>query len=225
MGRPPGDEHRDLQDLLPWYVNGQLDAVEQAQLEGHLHDCALCQAELKVQRQLETEIKRLPISAEEGWSQMRRRLEAENRPARSPWAWLRALAPRGRKSELGGLMAGGRSGGGAWAAAPGWAMAGVLGLVSTAVLLTYAQPARYHALSAARTPAATGNVLVMFRPDTREKDMRAALQDSAARLVDGPTAAGAYVLQVPAAGRADALARLRARAEVELAEPIGSAAR
>ncbi len=225
MGRPPGDEHRDLQDLLPWYVNGQLDASEQAQIEGHLHDCALCQAELKVQRQLETEIKRLPINVEEGWSQMRRRLEAEARPRRSPWAWLRPPAFGGWRGGLGGLRAVGRSRGGAGAAAPGWAMAGVLGLVSAAVLLTYAQPQHYHALSAAPTAAATGNVLVMFRPDTREKDMRAALQDSAARLVDGPTAAGAYVLQVPTAGRVDALARLRARAEVELAEPIGSAAR
>ena len=222
MGRPPGDEHRTLQDLLPWYVNGQLDDVEQARVEVHLHDCALCQAELKVQRQLEAEIKRLPINVEEGWSQMRRRLEAESRPKRSPWAWLRALVAAGGNP---GALAGGRSRGGAWAAAPGWAMAGVLGMVSAAVLLTYAQPQRYHALSAAPTAAATGNVLVMFRPDTREKDMRAALQDNAARLVDGPTATGAYVLQVPAAGRADALARLRARAEVELAEPIGSAAR
>jgi hypothetical protein len=225
MGRPPGDEHRNLQDLLPWYVNGQLDAAEQARVEGHLHDCALCQAELKVQRQLDTEIKRLPINVEEGWSQMRKRLEAEDRPRRSPWAWLSALAAGGRPGSLGGMLAGGRNRGGGWAAAPGWAMAGGLGLVSAALLLTYAQPERYHALSSAPTAAAAGNVLVMFRPETREKDMRAALQDSGARLVDGPTAAGAYVLQVPVAGRADALARLRARAEIELAEPIGSAAR
>ncbi len=212
MGRPASDDHRDLQDLLPWYVSGQLDAAELAGFETHLHACGPCQAELKVQRQLETEIKRLPMDVEQGWSQMRRRLEQERvrerRPARSAWAWLQ---PAGAGARGWGVATG-----------PGLAMAGVLMIASAAVLFSYAPPARYHALSAAAAPSA-GNALVMFRPDIRERDMRDALAASGARLVDGPTAAGAYVLQVPAARRADALARLRARPDVELAEPVDPA--
>lgn len=217
MRRPASDDHRDLQDLLPWYVSGQLDASELARFEPHLQACARCQAELKVQRQLETEIKRLPIDVEQGWSQMRRRLEQDaartRRPARSAWAWLQPA----------GARANGRGWGSGFATGPGLAMAGMAMIASVAVLFTYAPPARYHALSAAAAPSA-GNVLVMFRPDTRERDMRDALAAHGARLVDGPTAAGAYVLQVPAAHRAEALARLRARADVELAEPVDPAA-
>ena len=64
---------------------------------------------------------------------------------------------------------------------------------------------------------------MVFRPDLRESDMRRLLKDSDARLVDGPTAANAYVLRVPEAERTDALARLRGDAAVVLAEPIDAA--
>jgi len=67
--------------------------------------------------------------------------------------------------------------------------------------------------------------VVIFRPDTTERQMREALRASNARLVDGPTQADAYVLQIPAARRELALATLRARHEIVLAQPIDGAAR
>jgi len=85
-------------------------------------------------------------------------------------------------------------------------------------------PARYHALSAP-PPNLSGNVVVIFRPDASEDRIRHALIASDARLVDGPTAADAYVLHVPAAERAQALAALRARSEIVLAEPIDPSGR
>jgi superfamily II RNA helicase len=63
----------------------------------------------------------------------------------------------------------------------------------------------------------------MFRPDTTERDLRAALVADQARLVDGPTAAGAYVLSVPGARRAAILTALRRRSGVVMAEPIDAA--
>jgi hypothetical protein len=79
--------------------------------------------------------------------------------------------------------------------------------------------ATYHALGAPPA-AAAGNVLVMFRPDTPEASMRHVLQVADARLIDGPTTAGAYVLHVPLSERGQMLARLRARGEVTLAQPL-----
>ena len=37
------DPHQEAQFLLPWYVNGRLDADEQAAVETHLRDCRECQ--------------------------------------------------------------------------------------------------------------------------------------------------------------------------------------
>jgi acyl-CoA synthetase (AMP-forming)/AMP-acid ligase II len=82
-----------------------------------------------------------------------------------------------------------------------------------------APPARYHTLAGVAALAA-GNVVVIFRPDTRERELRATLEASHARVVDGPTAADAYVLRVPASQRLAALATLRARPDITLAEPI-----
>ena len=198
------NDHQSLQDLLPWYVNGQLEPAEHARVEAHLSACPECQADLRVQRQLGAEVKRLPINVEEGWAEMRRRIEEERRPRRSTWSWFPALP----------------AGGGALAARSGWAMAAMMTLVaSSALILTFSQPARYHALGAAPAPA-SGNLLVMFRADTQEKDMRQALDAAQAQLVGGPTPAGAYLLHVPTSGRPAALTKLRSRADVELAEPI-----
>lgn len=201
------DDHDAVQTLMPWYVTGALDAADRAKVETHLIACAECQADLAIERRLDAEIGRLPIEAGQGWEQMLRRLEA--RPRRRASAWLERLAA--------GVL-------GAWRASPpwlGWALAAQACLVVVAgvALQTTAQPARYHTLGAA-PGAQAGNVVVIFKPDTRESALRLALRSVDGRVVDGPTAADAYVLRVPAAGRPAALARLRGRADIVLAEPV-----
>lgn len=87
------------------------------------------------------------------------------------------------------------------------------------------EDAAYRGLGA---PAAAGtaaaNAVAMFRADATEAQIRAALRAAGARLVDGPTATNAYLLQVPAAGHAAALARLRAQPAVTLAESLDAGA-
>ena len=77
----------------------------------------------------------------------------------------------------------------------------------------------YHALGAAR-PQPAGDLIVIFQPQATSADLTRALRDSGARLVDGPTAADAYVLDVPLAERDAALARLRADSAISLAQPV-----
>jgi hypothetical protein len=72
-------------------------------------------------------------------------------------------------------------------------------------------------------PATAGNAIVLFSPDTTDRALRGALEQAHARLVDGPTASGAYIVHVPPQDRADALAGLRASPDVVLAEPIDAA--
>lgn len=199
------DEHHDLQELLPWYVTGRLDETEQARVDAHVSGCAECQAEVRFQRRLEAEVARLPIDVEEGWASMRRQVEADRTAA------VQAVAPRAmpRAAWLG------------WGIAAGLAIVSGVSLLPRDRLAGEATPG-YRTLGA--PPAqATGNVIVIFRPDATEAVMRETLRASHARLVDGPTTADAYVLNVAPAARDAALLTLRSRREVVLAEPMDSA--
>jgi anti-sigma factor RsiW len=199
------DHHDEAQALLPWYVTGQLETEDLAQVEAHIAACADCQAEVAFERRLRSEVAALPIEADEGWLRLRRRLAVERRHG----AWLtpalrRIFRPLSWRTGL------------VWAVA---AQAVLLLALSALLLSSLDRPAAYRTLGEA--PAATaGNVIVIFRPDTRERDLRRALLASDARLVGGPTPADAYVVAAPPASRDAALARLRAEPAVVMAEPI-----
>lgn len=106
----------------------------------------------------------------------------------------------------------------------GWAIAAqFLLLVGGAALFSAPRPAAYHALGAGAAPSGA-NMLVMFRPETSEAGMRALLRAAHARVVDGPTETGAYLLAAPTAERAQALAALGASPDITVAQPIDSGA-
>jgi anti-sigma factor RsiW len=192
------ENHWELQRLLPWYVTGRLDPPEHARVEAHLAACEECQEEVRFERTLAKSVKNLPLDEEVGWRRMERRLKAE--PPRAEGRW-----PRAGTATLWG----------------GWAVA-ACALIAVGVMVVPKQSgpaAAYHALGAPHSVTA-GNMVVIFRPDTPERVIRSALTAVGARIVDGPTAADAYVLQVPAAQRAQALAQLRSRNTIVLAEPV-----
>ena len=199
------DPHREVEALLPWYLAGGLNVDEHAAVEAHLGDCHACRAELAFERRLKAEVAALPVDVEHGWARLHRRLET--RPSRR----TRAVGPLARIVR-------------AWRAGPswlGWALAVQAGLIAAFgfLALPVSPPAPYHALSAAPV-SASGNVVVIFRPETPERVLRETLRASHARLVDGPTASDAYLLAVPGAQRTSILMTLRARADIVLAEPI-----
>ena len=152
----------------------------------------------------------MPVEVNQAWASLRARLDQPPRrrfraPAAAAAATWRAFGRMRRETPP-------------WV---GWALAAQL----LAVLFIAAPrpaaspPAIYHTLGAPPAPA-PGNVVVIFRPDAREAEMRAALRETGARLVDGPTAADANVLHVPPSGRAAAVAALRRRPDIVLAEPV-----
>jgi hypothetical protein len=142
------------------------------------------------------------VTVDPAWARLEARLDA-------------ADARRGRA----------KTGGFAWAmpAWLGWGLAGQAALLTLFAVLAgpvLAPKPEFHALGA-RAASPAGNMVVIFRPDTREATLRADLKAANARIVDGPTEADAYVLAAPAASRDKAVATFRARPEVMLAEPIG----
>lgn len=199
-----GDAHQEAQELLPWYATGQIDPADRARVDAHLAECAGCQAELRLEMRLGEEVAALPMELELGWLDLRQRLQI--RP--SPWSRFKA-----RMMNLwNGLWAGDYV---------RWAVAGQMAFLLLLVSIVSApdRTAPYHTLGSPHV-ARSGNVIVMFRPETAEGRLRHILQAADARLVDGPTPAGAYVLFVSPDRRPAALAALRADSEILMAEPI-----
>ena len=192
--------HMRAQELLPWYVNGTLDAAERDGLEAHLAQCAECTADVRRERLLATRIAELGIDGDLGWEAWRDRMTRLPPRVSTPARLLR------RPVSLGWVV------GGQLAAAA---------LIIAVVLPTrQADPApAYHVLGAAPT-ARAGNLLVQFGPEVTTKQVQSALAGADARIVDGPTVTGAYVLHVTEAERPAALAKLRGTPGMVLAEPI-----
>lgn len=199
------DRHEEVRVLLPWYVTGRLDADERARLEAHLRDCPGCQAALRQERQLASAACELPLEADQGWTELRQRIEAQAEP--------RPLRRIARMLAAPGLI--------------GWTLVAqfLVAVLIVGLAAPISQRPRYHALGAPPPPAAVGDAVVIFRPEAKVAEFSRALRASGARLVDGPTEADAYVLAIPLERRSAALARLRADSAVALAEPLEPAER
>jgi len=201
-----GDPHQQTQALLPWYINGTLDENEVTVVEQHLAECSECQADFAAEHSLGTDIASVPMDVDKGWAAMRARL---NEGAYKPTAVIPARRARPAFFRRPVPMR--------WVLSS-QAAAAVL-VFGVARFATMTPEPLYHTLSS--TPvSATANLLVIFKPDTIEQDLRASLMRSGAHIVGGPTASDAYVLHVADNRRASALSVLRADAHVALAEPI-----
>ena len=201
-----GSPHDEVQELLPWFVNGTLETDEAERVEAHLATCAECRGELAAERQLAEGIANLPVDVEGSWAGLQERLDAQavGRLQPPPPVWLRPVP----------LV---------WAVAAPAAAAAAVALFFVNVPLQTAPTAQYRALGSSNV-LQTANLIVQFEPNTRVRDMELALSSSDARLVDGPTQTGAYLLRVDQSQRELALKRLRDNDVVALAEPIDGAA-
>lgn len=204
MDRPPApfdDPHREVRELLPWYVTGQLGEPDRARVAAHLACCADCRDELAAERAIGAEVAGMPLDVELGWLRMSRALDQAERPRRLPASLMRLIADRPRSAML--LIA----------------AQFVLLIAAIAFLPSVRQPGDYRVLASSAAKA-HGDILVMFAPDAPAADVAALLAASGARIVDGPTTAGAFLLTTPAGAQATALASLRGSRRVTLAEPV-----
>jgi len=207
------DLHRKVQDLLPWYVSASLDEEERARVEAHIAECPRCQAELAWEREVQgAYVQSTPGAggdATQGFALLRERIAAE-------------ASPPQRRGLLARLKA-------HWRETPAWtqwALAGqcavVAGLCSV-LLIALAPDPGFRALGgpAGGTGAvAGGNLIVRFRPEATEQEMRRVLRHSQARLVYGPTTTDAYMLAVPPGFESEAVRRLRSERAVLLVESL-----
>jgi hypothetical protein len=186
---------------LPWFVVGQLDTAERARVEAHLAQCASCRDEASAVAVEADAVVRSWPDVDRGWARLLPHLEERATPARVlPFARSRRMfvAPA--------LMAAGLA-------------LGVL--VARAMPPWVTGPARdapgYRGLGQASAP---GNALLILSPGAHEADLRAVVRAVGATVVDGPTAANAWVLRVPDDGFEQRIAALAASPHVRLAHPL-----
>jgi anti-sigma factor RsiW len=198
--------HKVAHVLLPWWVNGTLEGDERAFVERHLVECPECRQEVEWLRELHAACiaGEATPGASVAFRNLRRQMEEPR--GRDSLTGLRQLRIRTRRWWQ-------------WALAAEFAVIVVLG----GLLLTGADnPALYRTLGAgnAKTPA-TGSLVVVFDPATTEAEVHRILRSAKARIVDGPTRANAYVLEV-APGQADRAAQaIKAERATLLLESLG----
>ena len=204
--------HHEAEELLPWYVTGQLEGDELAFVETHLSSCAHCRRQLAVERHMVAEFAGLTPDIDTRWARLKQRLGAaellaERAPVRQSWL-------DGVTSDAASL----------WQtltrpaiAALATAQVAFVAIAGT-ILFSLSQPS-YRALGSAPPPQ-SANVIAMFRADTTESQMRDLLRANGATVVGGPTSADAFLLRVAPASRREALAHLRSDRHVLMAQPI-----
>lgn len=235
-------EHQAVQELLPWHAAGRLEQDEAERVARHVQGCAQCRQDLQWERELLDGIRCETPPEEDAEGALARllpRLGGQESAMRPAVAGLAddARDAAGTAKRWWQVPAANERSWLRWAA-----VAQCVIIAGLALLLARpdADNGAYHALGAsgvASTVAgaaaggadpgitgAGGNAVVIFAPGTTEQDLRHILQAQDARIIDGPTVAGAYILSIPAASRDQALHALRGNAAVSLVEPMDSGA-
>lgn len=203
--------HGEVRDLLPWFVAGTLDETETRLVDAHLQTCAVCRGELEWERQLrEANNVALPSrDVDRAFAALRTRLPA---PVRATPSWRERLQAW-RENALPRPWLG-------WALAAQTAViAGLVVVLASTRLPTTDEARTYRALSRPQTTE-PARLVVAFAPHTEVAELRRVLLASAARIVDGPTAADAYILAVAPEKLDIAVQQLRAEKSVLLVQSL-----
>jgi hypothetical protein len=204
--QPLAHEHETAQELLPWMLAGTLDSAELAQIQSHLQTCPQCQAELEWQRKLRAAAPPpdAAFDADRAFAKLLPRLGPQESRIGVLARWREAVSANG-----------------AWLRWTALAQLAVIGVLAVMLARPDSNAGTYRALGEAQRAA--GDAVLVFKPDTTEREIRRILQASGARVVDGPTATSAYVIVLPEAQAPAALARLRTEPAITLAEPLRAA--
>jgi hypothetical protein len=201
--------HEQVQKLLPWFVVDTLTGKELELVNQHLNVCAECQADFAWQCKLQATPPASEANPDVDRAFAKLRVRLDETPHRAS-----RLSPA-RSPGYFGL------GNGSWMR---WALAAqFFAIIGLAALLATGNVAAYRALGASQN--VRGNMVVVFKPDTPEHELRRLLHDAGARIVDGPTVTDAYLLAVPGEKLAGALHDLRANTAVIVAESLRAADR
>lgn len=211
--------HEQLEAMLPWYVNDSLEPGERAAFRAHLQDCQSCQQEVGVQVRIRDRMRRgpqvlpAPMASLDG---LMKRIESYETSSVRRWQHWLAGRIRGRALERALI-----------------AQAAAILLLAVAVAwlaMRPEAPAEYRTLGASPQWQLPGREYIHLLPreSATVAEVRTLLQDAGGRIVHGPSASGAYIVEFDvakaAAGRQpeEMIAWLNAQPAVALARPMES---
>jgi hypothetical protein len=202
------DPHEQAQLCLPWLLSGALEGEELAEIEAHVNACPICQADLAWERNLRGAgaAPAPALDADAALQRLMPRLDPPQTRQGLLLRWKDAFAGNDRT----------------WLRAVAAAQLGVIAVLAM-LLMQPRDAADYRTLGS--NARAGADLVVVFDPGTPERELRRILHDSGARVVDGPTVTGAYLLDVPPADAPRALRRLRGEPAVTLAQPLAAESR
>jgi Putative zinc-finger len=205
------DEHAEIADLIPWYVNGTLGLLERQKVDLHLARCPACGDDLSMERRIYEGMAAAPPVEYMPAASLKRLLThidglAEVTPRAEPVA-----APRMRQAMP-------------W---KGLAAAALVLVVVTAVSQTdrwafirapELQP-RYHTVTSSLPRPPDEVIRAVFSPTLTLVDLQVILDESHLKIISGPTEAGVYSLASTSPGSvSELLAALRRNPGVRFAE-------
>jgi anti-sigma factor RsiW len=209
-------EHREIAELIPWYVNGTLGERDRRRVDSHVLSCSACRDDLSLERRVYETVATKP-GIEYMPAASLKRLHAALDELGTLAVPAAAAPPVGRRAAH-------------RPAAPwrGWAAACVA-LAAVAVTLMMVDrwnqyragpaPASYHTVSTSIPRAPDEVIRAVFSPSITLVELQAILDEAQLGIISGPTEAGVYSLAATS-GRpvSSSLALLRRHAEVRFAE-------
>lgn len=199
--------HEKVQTLMPWFVAGTLTGEELDLVNQHLHVCAECQSDFTWQCKLQATppADEVELDVDQAFAKLLPKLRPvpTTRPQRPSLKEAIARFWHGNAGWMQGALA-----------------AQFLVIGGLAILLTsaYRDVSAYRALGSSAN--SNGNMVVVFKPETSELELRHILRSADARIVNGPTVTDSYLLNVPEEKLNDALHTLRANQAVTLVESL-----
>ena len=211
--------HPEAQDALPWLANGTLAGTELERVQAHVETCADCRADLALLRTVHAAGPGpdLDFDPDRALARLMPRLDAAPVEEDAPAPCAVAETPGLLQGWRNRLAANDRT----WLRAAVAAQFCAIAVLGALLARPAAQPDAAHDYRVLGAAGANGaaRLVVTFRPDTPEAELRRIVRGSGARIVGGPTVTDAWL--VGADGQVDpVLARLRAEPAVTLAEPL-----
>jgi hypothetical protein len=215
------NEHARASELLPWMVNGRIEASDARWLSQHLELCGACRNELAAQRRIRDALTREPtveFAPQASFNRLWKRIEDEaagDLSPREPNSVAAARSAEPQPESRNALRP--------WLRATLAAQAAAI-LVLCGVLWWRPAATAYHTVTdPSAVPSLKGPIIkAIFSDQVRLADVKEILAGAGVVVVSGPSEAGVYALTLrdtqSQAQAPIAVARLRADPRVRFAE-------